>query len=24
MYLVVPTIGGLVGGWIVKSKTLDV
>ena len=24
MYLVVRTIGGLVGGWIVKSKTLDV
>lgn len=24
MYLVVPTLGGFVGGWLVKSKTLDV
>jgi aquaporin Z len=24
MYLVVPSVGGLVGGWLVKSKTLDV
>jgi aquaporin Z len=24
MYLVIPTIGGLVAGWLVKSKTLDV
>jgi aquaporin Z len=24
LYLIIPTIGGLVAGWLVKSKTLDV
>jgi aquaporin Z len=24
LYLIVPTIGGLIAGWLVKSKTLDV
>jgi len=24
LYLIVPTVGGLVGGWLVKSRTLDV
>lgn len=24
LYLIVPTVGGLVAGWLVKSKTLDV